>query len=94
MLRLRGTHAESVDMPYCVLCLARWIDAVTGWQMASNVLQALAVGQAGERFHHPERFVTPPRRYNRQQRLDSLAARADQPRHLLQYDGDIIAGES
>lgn len=57
-------QAPNVEIAYgpasafaCVLCLSRWVDAITGWRMSVNVVQSLAVGDASERF----RAGLPPR---------------------------------
>jgi len=80
----------------CVLCVVKVIDRVTGWRMASNVRQALLVGNAGERFHHPERFVkvkkTTPREVlqnNRERRAanDAKVVQSDVPnRHVEMWE--------
>lgn len=80
-------------MPICVLCLARWIDAVTGWSMASNVLQALAVGNAGERFHHPERNLKPHKKQSGRQHKTGRYRRVYLDGDLIQSEGGTTAGE-
>jgi hypothetical protein len=57
VLRLWSSVMEQDYTPYCILCIVRWVDSVTGWSMATNVLQALAVGDASARF----RAGLPPR---------------------------------
>ena len=50
----------------CVVCLANSIDSVTGWKMTKQVLTALDISPASERFRNPDsrgykrRSLAPP----------------------------------
>lgn len=88
MVRLVPDGPSGIYTPWCVLCLVERVDRATGWRMASNVRQALLVGDAGERFHHPDRFPKSRKKGRREALLDSRAARATGIPGMVQSEPD------
>lgn len=89
IVAVRCGSAGDASVLLCVVCLAESIDQVTGWRMTSNVRQALLVGNAGERFHHPERFAKPSKRTPREVLQNNRERRAARAVKVVQSDVPI-----